>query len=139
MPTAKDLMTRNPSCCRASDKIVDAVQIMQDKNVGVVPICEDNGRCVGIVTDRDLCLDVILKRLDPARTTLSEVMHTHLLTCAEDEDVESILRKMQQRQVKRIVVVDRADQCIGIISEHDFAAAHMRPEKLGQFVEKVFG
>ncbi len=139
MPKAKDLMTRNPSCCRESDKILDAVQIMQDKNVGVVPICDERGRCVGIVTDRDLCLDVILNRLDPGQTPLSQVMHTHLLTCGENEDVEAVLRKMEQRQVKRIVVVDSADQCVGIISEHDFAAAHLKPEKLSEFVEKVFG
>lgn len=138
MTKANEMMTPNPSCCEQNDSIRDAVRIMKEKDVGVVPIVDENGQCCGIVTDRDICLEVILQDLDPAQTPLKQVMHTDLLTCTEDDDIEDVLNKMEKRQVKRILVVDENQRCAGIISEHDIADSPVNLEKVGEFVESVY-
>lgn len=137
--SAKDVMTRNPECCRVSDTVYDAVQIMSQQDCGVVPVVDNNERCIGIVTDRDITLNVVLNNLDPKNTRLEEVMTRNPVTCTEDEPLSRILDKMEKNRIKRIVVVDSQDRCCGIISEHDIVTQDKDTEEVAEFVGAVYG
>jgi CBS domain-containing protein len=137
MTLAQDLMTANPVVCKENDTIFQAVEIMQRQNTGVVPIVEQNQACCGIITDRDICLQVVIDNLDPKSTPISQIMTRDLLTCKPDEPLENILHQMERKQVKRMLVVDDNNRIAGIISEADIARAEGR-DKVGELAEGVY-
>lgn len=136
MTTARDVMTSNPVTCRENDPIRAAVQIMERRDTGVVPILDQNDRLCGVVTDRDICLDVVLRNLDPQGTPVANVMHRDLLTCSPDEDLNQVMDKMTGRQVKRILVTE-GDRCVGVISEADIAR-RQGSQAVGELAQGVF-
>ncbi|PHR20357.1 MULTISPECIES: CBS domain-containing protein [unclassified Hoeflea] len=116
----QEIMTRDPACCGPNSTIQDAARIMADKSVGSVPVLNDAGEPVGIVTDRDICCGAVAEGRTN-ETPVSEVMSTDLLTTTSDEDVSSCCDKMEERQVRRAVVTDNTGKCCGMIAQADIA------------------
>lgn len=116
----QEIITRDPACCGPNSIIQDAARIMADKSVGSVPVLNDAGEPVGIVTDRDICCGAVAKGRTN-ETPVSEVMSTDLLTTTPDEDVSSCCDKMEERQVRRAVVTDNTGKCCGMIAQADIA------------------
>ena len=137
MKNAKDIMTPNPSCCKVTNSVREAVEIMKSEDCGVVPVMDQEGKCVGVVTDRDICLKVILDRKDPNTTTLQEVMSRNPVTCRPEDNLDTIIQKMEKYMVRRILVVDDNNRCIGIISEADIALKAEDKNKVAELVEAV--
>ena len=75
-----DAMTKNPACCRATATLRDVANLMKKNDCGCIPVCEDGQRPIGIITDRDICLDVVALGKDPAKVTAFEVMHAPVRT-----------------------------------------------------------
>lgn len=123
--TAREVMTSNPSFCRDIDTVDEAVRLMQKENCGAVPVVNDREELVGIVTDRDICLRVVLEHLDPGQCELLQVMTTGVVACRADDAMEDVLSTMKRMQVRRIPVVDDYDRCIGIITESDLARSEL--------------
>jgi CBS domain-containing protein len=115
-------MTKNPECCRRDHTAREAARVMRDRDVGVVPIVDDGGRVVGIVTDRDLAVRGIAAGKD-VNTKLSDLM-TPMASCSfQDDDLRDVEQKMAELQVRRIPIVDAGGRCLGIISQADIARA----------------
>lgn len=121
MTTVSDVMTRTPRSLRPTDTVVLAAQVMEELNVGVVPVCEGD-TLVGMVTDRDIVVRGVAQALDARTVTLADVMSTHVRTAREDDDVQEILGTMGQSQIRRMPVVDKQHRLIGIVSLGDIAA-----------------
>lgn len=138
MTKARDVMTANPATCRETDSILQAVQIMKSQDCGAVPVLNAEGQCCGIVTDRDICLEVVLNNLDPKSTQISRVMHTDLVCAGPHDSIDDVVDKMTDRQIKRILIVENDNRCVGIISEIDIIQKHNDPQKKTQFVEGVY-
>ena len=119
---ARDIMTKNPECCRREQTARDAARVMRDRDCGVVPIVDDGGRVVGIVTDRDLTVRAIAAGKGPD-TRLSEVMTAVAACCGQDDDLRDVEQKMAELQVRRIPIVDAGGRSLGIISQADIARA----------------
>ena len=119
---ARDIMTRNPECCRRDDTAREAARVMRDHDCGVVPIVDDGGRVVGIVTDRDLAIRGIAAGKD-INTKLNDLMTPVAVTCGQDDDLRDVEQKMAELQVRRIPIVDAGGRCLGIISQADIARA----------------
>jgi CBS domain-containing protein len=121
--TCGELMTKNPQCCLPSDSAVRAAKLMKIEDVGALPVCGAQGsrRLVGIITDRDLTLHVIAEGRDPNNVLVENVMSREVQTCRTDEDIQSALERMESRQVRRIPVVDRDGNLVGIIAQADVA------------------
>lgn len=136
MCVAKDVMTSNPSVCREENTVYDVVRIMSREDCGVVPVVDTDDKCVGIITDRDICLRLVLDHLDPEDTLVSELMSEDVITCHPDEDMEQVIAKMEREQIRRIPVVNDTDNIVGIISEGDIAKSEVRP-KVSELVQAV--
>lgn len=134
---AKDIMTKHPKTCRKTDFVYDVVEVMAEVDCGVVPIIEDSGKCIGIVTDRDICLDVILNQLDSQTTKIQDVMSQKLLTCHANDDLDDVIKSMEKKKVRRIPVVDDQGHCIGIISEADIALKDKNKKEVAEMVGAV--
>jgi CBS domain-containing protein len=135
---ARDVMTQDPVCCKKDDTVYDAVKIMSKENCGVVPIVDDNKHCIGVITDRDICLNVVLHDIDSRATSLDELMTPHPVTCRETEQLDQIIEKMEENQIKRIVVEDDNGRCCGIISERDIVTQEPDSEQIAEFVTGVY-
>lgn len=137
MQRAINIMTAKPHCCLPVSTAYEAASVMETEDCGIVPVINNEGQCVGVVTDRDLCLKVILERRDPDKTKLQEIMTYNPIICHPDDSLEDVLSKMEKRMVRRIPVVDERNQCIGIISEADIALKEEDKSKVSEFVKAV--
>jgi CBS domain-containing protein len=113
--------------------------MMKIEDVGSIPVCsgENSRRLVGIVTDRDLCLEIVAEGRDANSTRVETCMTREPVTCRADEDLETALDRMEAHQVRRIPVVDRAGMLVGIISQADIATRTDRPERTAEVVEEI--
>ena len=128
---ARDIMTKDPECLRREDTARRAAEVMRDKDCGVVPVIDDARRVIGIVTDRDLAVRVISYGKTPD-TRLGDVMTPSVRSCAADDDLRDVERKMAELQVRRIPIVDAGGRCLGIISQADIARAASRDSSVSE-------
>jgi len=134
-----EIMTKNPEYCLPSDTVLKAAQLMKSEDVGPIPIVADNeGRkLTGIITDRDLAIKVIAEARDPNTTRLEDVMSDNVVSCNENDDVNKVLKLMEDNQVRRIPVVGNNDQLLGIIAQADVATRLGQPGTTGHVVEQI--
>jgi CBS domain-containing protein len=132
-------MTKDPECCLPSDTVMQAAQLMKSEDVGPIPIVEskDDKKLTGIITDRDLAIKVVAEARDPKTTQIEEIMSEGLVTCRENDDIQSVLQLMQDNQIRRIPVVDKGDHLVGIIAQADVATRLRSPKAIGKVVEQI--
>lgn len=119
---ARDIMTRDPECCRRDQTARDAATVMRDRDCGCVPIVDGAGKVIGIVTDRDLAVRATASGKD-STTKLNDLMTAVASCCGPDDDLRDVEQKMAELQVRRIPIVDAGGLCVGIISQADIARA----------------
>jgi CBS domain-containing protein len=137
--TCSDVMTKNPACCVPTDSVSRVAKIMKTQDVGSVPVCENqqNHKLIGIVTDRDLALQVVAEGHDANRTRVQDVMTKTPFTCHPEDDIHTALEAMQKKQVRRVPVVDRNGQLVGIIAQADIATRSAAPEDTAKTVGEI--
>jgi len=131
-----EIMTRNPDTCTPDTPSQEAAEKMRNDNVGSLPVCDESGKCVGIVTDRDIVCNVCAKGKEVSSTTVNECMSSPVQTCHEDESVEAAEQKMAQQQIRRLVVLNRGERLVGIVSLADIALQGSRDEA-GQLLNAI--
>lgn len=138
--TIREVMTKNPAFCAPSSSVQTVALIMQQRDTGIVPVTEDafSRKLVGVVTDRDLCLAVLVRGRDPSRVWVEECMTREPVTCHLDEEVTAALRRMREHQVRRIPVVDESGNLQGIVSLADLLRERViSPAELLDTLEKI--
>jgi CBS domain-containing protein len=118
----KDVMTKNPVCCRSTDSAMDVAGVLRDKDIGSVPvISSESQQLEGIITDRDLCCGVLAKGLDAKTTTIASFVTRNPVACSPEDDIESCEKAMQDHQIRRAPVIDGQGRCVGIVAQADLA------------------
>jgi CBS domain-containing protein len=130
----KDVMTRDVRACEPNATVVEAAKVMAQEDVGPVPIVED-GRLVGIVTDRDIVVRVVAEGRDPNATTVKEIASTNLVTVSPDDDLDQALNRLAENQVRRLPVVE-GGRLVGIVAQADIARLG-KDSKTGEVVEEI--
>lgn len=136
---ASEIMTPSPRTCTAQSTVQDVAQLMEEADVGVVPVVEGEGsqRLVGLVTDRDLALRVLAQGRGP-EALVREAMTTEIAGVGPDDDVKAVRRLMEERQVRRIPVCDAQGRCLGIVSQADLALEDdVSDKQVGKTVEAI--
>jgi CBS domain-containing protein len=129
-------MTRNVEVVHPNDTLQAAARKMQSRDVGFLPVCAGD-RITGVVSDRDITLRATAQGLDPARTPVSDVLTPKVIYCYEDQDVDEAAQVLQDKQVRRLIVVSREGKRLaGIISLGDLATRTDR-ELSGQVLQRV--
>jgi CBS domain-containing protein len=132
----KDIMTSNVECVWPDDTLQEAALKMKEMEIGPLPVC-DRLHIVGMLTDRDIAIRGVAEGRDPRSTKVSDVMTREVIRCFEDEEVEEAERLMQSRQVRRILVVNRDERLVGILSLGDLAAETGNPQRVGEVLQDV--
>jgi len=128
-------MTTNPRTVEPSTPVQEAAKIMRDQDVGPVPIVE-NGTVGGIVTDRDIVINVVAEGVDPSSTPVSQIASRDLVTVDPDQTLDEALRLMAQHQVRRLPVVEEDGKLVGIVAQADIARA-ADDQRTGEVVEEI--
>ncbi len=116
---AKDIMTKNVAYIRPEDTVAEAARLMQQYNIGSVPVCDKTG-VVGIVTDRDIVVRNVVTGDDPKTTPVSDIMSTKVSTVTPDTEVSLLGDIMSKHQIRRIPVVEN-NFLVGIVALGDLA------------------
>ncbi|MDQ5838439.1 MAG: CBS domain-containing protein, partial [Acidobacteriota bacterium] len=115
----ESLMTRDVEVCRPDSTLADAAAVMWRRDCGVVPVVEEDGRVVGVVTDRDICMALSMRGQRAAEVRVAEVLTGGVQTCTPVDDVREALETMARRQVRRLPVVDSRGHLVGLLSIND--------------------
>ena len=117
-----EVMSRDVQIANPDDTLAEAALRMSDHGVGALPVC--NGRKVlGMITDRDLVVRGIARHLDAETTQVQRCMTEGVQWCFDDEEVEAAARKMAEHQLRRLIVVDRDKNLVGMVALADVARA----------------
>jgi CBS domain-containing protein len=141
MTTARDVMHKGAFCIGENESLMDAARMMREHGVGALPICGQDQKLKGIITDRDIVLRCLAEGKDPA-TMKARELAGHLHCVRADDDMETVLRKMEQHQIRRIPVID-GERLVGVISEVDLANGHREGQRLTdqqilEFMDKMY-
>lgn len=135
----RDIMTKDPVCCTASDTVEECARVMRDRDIGAVPIVADekDKRLVGIVTDRDIVLQLVSEGRNPRQTRVDDIMSRDPATCSPEDGLQQCMDTMEARQVRRMPVVDNRGRIVGVIAQADIATRMRAPDKLAEVVREV--
>lgn len=132
----REVMTPNVEYVTPTQSLRHAAQLMREFDVGPVPVCEE-GRVVGIVTDRDIAIRAVAEGRDPEATPVAEVMSRNVAFCHPDDDVETATDLMASRQLRRLLILDSDRRLSGIVSLGDLAVRKHDPKLVGKVMEDV--
>jgi CBS domain-containing protein len=133
--TARDVMTGDAKCIGENDSVLDAAKRLSELGVGAMPICGEDQRLKGMVTDRDIVVKVIAEGRDPSSTKAGELGEGKPVTIGADDSVEEACRTMKEHKVRRLPVIDGHD-LIGIVSQADLARS-IDESQVGDLVEAI--
>jgi CBS domain-containing protein len=136
---ASEIMTPSPRTCTAQASVQEVARMMKEADTGVIPVVEAAGseRLIGLVTDRDLALRVPAQGRGPD-TKVQEAMSSEVAGVRPDDDLKTVRRLMEERQVRRVPVCDEQGRCLGIISQADLALDDVISDKqVGRTVEAI--
>jgi CBS domain-containing protein len=118
--TARDLMTPNAECIGENETLLEAAKKMADRGFGAMPICGEDNRLKGMLTDRDIVVKALAQGKDPATTRAGELGEGKPVTIGADDSIQEALKTMAQYKVRRLPVIDGHD-LVGIIAVADIA------------------
>src|SRR3954464_13870982 len=133
--TAREVMTGGAECIGENDTLLDAARRLAELEVGAMPICGEDNRLKGMLTDRDIVVKALAQGKDPSSTTGGEFAEGKPGTIGADDSVDEALRTMADHKVRRLPVIDGHD-LIGIVSQADLAR-NIDEDKVGDLVEAI--
>ena len=132
----KDIMTRDPVVLGPDAPLKEAARRMRDLDSGVMPVGEGD-RLVGMLTDRDITIRATAEGKDPNGTPVREVMTADVVYCFEDDDLRAAARKMEEHQIRRLIVLNRDKRLAGIVALGDIAVHAPSDRLAGEITEAV--
>lgn len=135
--TAREIMSPDCTCIGENDSLLDAAKRLAELDVGALPICGEDDRLKGMITDRDIVVKALAAGRDPGATKVSELGRGdgQTITIGADDSIDEALRTMSQHQVRRLPVID-GKRLVGIVSQAD-VARNIDEKKVGELVEAI--
>ena len=132
---ARDIMTGGAECVGANETLEQAARKMKELDVGALPICGEDNRLKGMVTDRDIAIKCVAEGGDPRTAKAGDFGEGKPVTIGADDTIEEAIRTMQEHQVRRLPVIDGHD-LVGMLSQADIARNYPE-ERVGELVEFI--
>jgi CBS domain-containing protein len=145
----REVMTQSAVCCGPETNVGRAVELMWNRNVGMLPVVDSDGKLVGVITDRDICIAMGTRSRMPGELTLGEIAIKKVFTCRPNDDVHEALLEMGNHQVRRLPVVNDQGVPQGVLSMDDLilhsevgklrGACELSSEEVASTLKKVYG
>lgn len=136
MILVRHVMTEAPKSLSPERTVADAAGLMEQYDVGVIPLADDDAALVGVVTDRDLVLRVLAKQRDPSEVTLGDIATTNVVTITPDTNIADARDLMARHKVRRLPVV-KDGKLVGILALGDIAVADASKRAVGEVLDEV--
>jgi CBS domain-containing protein len=133
----KEVMTSGVECISPDATLREAAQKMKEFDVGLLPVCGDDDRLAGMITDRDITLRAVADGLDPSVALVKDSMTPKVIYCFEDQEISDAAHMMEQNQVRRLVVLNRDKRLIGILALGDLAVDVGDDQLAGHTLEAI--
>lgn len=114
-----EIMSRDPICCRPTDRLADVAWKMYEGDCGVLPVVGETGEAVGMITDRDVAIATMTRNKPPSEIFVAEVMSGRIYACGPDDKLERALETMAGERVRRLPVLDAGRRVVGVLSMND--------------------
>lgn len=134
--SARDIMHPGAECVSEADTLQHAAERMRDLGVGALPICGEDDRLHGIITDRDIVMHCVAEGRDPAKTQCADLAQGDVWWVDASAGLDDVTRTMEGHRIKRVPVIEN-HRLVGVISEADLAR-HLSEHQLAEFVEQVY-
>jgi CBS domain-containing protein len=131
-----EVMTERPRAVTPQTSIREAARLMEQEDVGSLPVVEEEARLVGIVTDRDVAVRVVGRGLDPDATVVGDVASADLVALTPEHDLDDALALMASEQVRRLPIVARENRLVGMLAQADVARTG-KDKPTGEVVEAI--
>jgi CBS domain-containing protein len=139
----REIMTENPACCTAETNLQEVAKMMVDNDCGCIPIVdgEDTKKPIGMLTDRDITVRTVAEGKNPLDLTAGDVMTEDVFTVTPETSVEECGNLMEDKQVRRVAVVDESGACVGMVAQADIAVKgnNRQAQELVEEVSKANG
>ncbi len=132
MTRTRDIMTPNAQCIGENDALSIAAERMLELDVGALPICGEDGRLKGMLTDRDIVVKAVAAGLNPETTNAGRLAAGVPVMVSPDDDIDRTLALMREHRIRRVPVLED-DRLVGMISQADIAR-HLAPSTTGETV-----
>ncbi len=132
---AREIMTGDVECAQTTETVAEAAQKMKKLGVGALPICGEDNRLKGMITDRDIVLSFVAEGTDPSQVMVEELAGDEVVTIGADDSVEEALATMTKAGVRRLPVIDGHD-LVGMISQADIAR-NLPDDKVADFLQSI--
>jgi CBS domain-containing protein len=131
-----EVMSRGVDPVAPGATVQEAATQMAEFDVGAVFVGDESG-LVGVLTDRDIILRVVVEGRHPEEVTVDDVMSKSLFSCKEDDSVESVIAEMRERQIRRMPVYEESGKTVGIVTLSDLAKGFEGPEQLHETIRMI--
>lgn len=133
--TAREIMTKGSEYLKDDATVLDAAKKFAERSIGAIPVCDSSGHLRGLISDRDVVVEVIAAGKDPKSTRVMDLVHGEAVTIGADDSIEEAIRTMEHHKVRRLPVID-GTQLVGMVSQADIARA-CPPDKVGELVAAI--
>lgn len=134
----QEIMTRDPACCTPQTDLQQVAKLMMQHDCGAIPVVEDDAakRPIGIITDRDIVCRAVAEGQNPFAGLAGDCMTSPVVTVAPDMDMEACCNLMEEKRIRRVVVLDGDGCCCGIVAQADIALSAPK-EETGEVVKQI--
>jgi len=131
-----EIMTTNFEMIEATSPLTEAARKMASLNIGLLPVKEGT-KLIGLITDRDIVVRAVAERRNPSETQVKDTITPALVCCQDNDDIESAVQLMKDKQVRRLIVCNANKEPVGVLSLGDVAAKTNQDELAGQALESI--
>ncbi len=133
--TTREIMTPGAECAHTDDTVTDAARKMKDLGVGALPICGEDNRLAGMITDRDIVLKCVAEGMDTTQVRVADYAGGEVVTIGADDSINEALATMSKAGVRRLPVIDGHD-LVGMVSQADIAR-NLTDDEVGELVQAI--
>lgn len=135
----REIMTANPACCTTDSMLPQIAKMMEDNDCGLIPVVDSMSgmRPVGTITDRDIAIRAVAAGQDPANMKASHVMTSGVATVRPDMSLEECFDVMEDREIRRVLVVDDQGKCCGIVAQADVVQSDANPARTNKVIREI--
>jgi CBS domain-containing protein len=135
----REIMTNNPACCTQDSTLQEVARMMVENDCGCIPVIKDsmNKKPVGTITDRDITIRTVAAGQNPVPMKASDIMSIDIATIKPNQSLEECLRAMEEKDIRRILVVDEEGNCCGIVAQEDIVRNTNNPLRTNEFIREI--
>lgn len=135
----REIMTQNPAYCTPDSTLQEIAKMMKEKDCGCIPVVNNpqEKKPVGTITDRDITIRTVAASHNPINMKASDIMTTDIATVNPQTSIEECFRVMEDREIRRVIVVDEQGKCCGIVAQADVVQSNANPVRTNKVIREI--